>query len=301
MRFRAHETFAIRKGWLHKGMKNVVNSPTVFIDKDVNPMEKLGLGTNMVKALRYWLQVAGLTYENQKTRMQFLTRFGKLVWENDKYIEEDGTLYLIHYFLSSNKEMGTSWYYFFNHYNATEFTKESYLESMKLFLYDQEKENGGKEIKFSERALLEDLDCILRTYLPSQTKYSPESNMDSPFLDLQLLKVIDIKKNFFAKNSPLSLVINPLIILAIIVNEKEKLEEKDGIKVSDIKISTLESAPNNIGRIFNLNNLTVAMYLDKLQNMGYIKVVRTAGLDIVKINEELTFIEVVEKYYKSII
>lgn len=301
MRFRAHETFAIRKGWLHKGMKNIVSSPTVFIDKEVNPMEKLGLGTNMVKALRYWLQVSGLTYENQKTRMQFLTRFGELVWENDKYIEEDGTLYLIHYFLSSNKEMGTSWYYFFNCYNATEFTKESYLESMKLFLYDQEKENGGKEIKFSERALLEDLDCILRTYLPSQTKYSPESNMDSPFLDLQLLKVMDSKEKVFAKNSPLSLVINPLIILAVIVNEKEKLEEKDGTKVSDIKISTLESAPNNIGRIFNLNNLTVAMYLDKLQNMGCIKVIRTAGLDIVKINEELTFIEVVEKYYNSII
>lgn len=301
MRFRAHETFAIRKGWLHKGMKNVVNSPTVFIDKEVNPMEKLGLGTNMVKALRYWLQVAGLTTENQKTRMQTLTEFGELVWKNDKYIEEDGTLYLIHYFLSSNKKMGTSWYYFFNHYNATEFTKESYLESIKLFLYDQEKENGGKEIKFSERALLEDLDCILRTYLPSQIKYSPESNMDSPFLDLQLLKVIDAKEKVFAKNSPLSLVINPLIILAVIINEKEKIEEKEKTKVSDIKIATLESAPNNIGRIFNLNNLTVAMYLDKLQNMGYIKVVRTAGLDIIKINEELTFIEVVEKYYNSII
>lgn len=125
--------------------------------------------------------------------------------------------------------------------------------------------------------------------------------MDSPFLDLQLLKVMDSKEKVFAKNSPLSLVINPLIILAVIVNKKEKLEEKDGTKVSDIKISTLESAPNNIGRIFNLNNLTVAMYLDKLQNTGYIKVIRTAGLDIVKINEELTFIEVVEKYYKSII
>ena len=301
MRFRAHETFAIRKGWLHKGMKNVVNSPTVFIDKEVNPMEKLGLGTNMVKALRYWLQVAGLTTENQKTRMQTLTEFGELVWKNDKYIEEDGTLYLIHYFLSSNKKMGTSWYYFFNHYNATEFTKESYLESIKLFLYDQEKENGGKEIKFSERALLEDLDCILRTYLPSQIKYSPESNMDSPFLDLQLLKVIDAKEKVFAKNSSLSLVINPLIILVVIINEKEKIEEKEKTKVSDIKIATLESTPNNIGRIFNLNNLTVAMYLDKLQNMGYIKVVRTAGLDIIKINEELTFIEVVEKYYNSII
>lgn len=90
-----------------------------------------------------------------------------------------------------------------------------------------------------------------------------------------------------------------MIILAVIVNEKEKLEEKDGTKVSDIKISTLESAPNNIGRIFNLNNLTVAMYLDKLQNMGYIKVIRTAGLDIVKINEELTFIEVDEIAFES--
>lgn len=53
---------------------------------------------------------------------------------------------------------------------------------------------------------------------------------------------MDSKEKVFAKNSPLSLVINPLIILAVIVNEKEKLEEKDGTKVSDIKISTLESA-----------------------------------------------------------
>ena len=188
MRFRAHETFAIRKGWLHKGMKNIVSSPTVFIDKEVNPMEKLGLGTNMVKALRYWLQVSGLTYENQKTKMQFLTRFGKLVWENDKYIEEDGTLYLIHYFLSSNKEMATSWYYFFNYYNATEFTKESYLESMKLFLYDQEKENGGKEIKFSERALLEDLDCIYTLAVINvkfNYTYKPENGKPVKIKDLR--------------------------------------------------------------------------------------------------------------------
>lgn len=299
MRFRAHETFAIRKGWLHKGMKNVVNNPRVFIEKDPNPMEILGLGSNMVKALRYWLQVSGLTVESTKTRTQALTEFGELVWNHDKYIEEDGTLYLIHYFLSSNLSAATSWYYFFNHYNITEFTKESYLESIKLFLYEQEKQN--KEIKFAERSLLEDLDCILRTYLPSQTKYSPESNMDSPFLDLQLLRVVDQKAKVYAKNSPLSLVINPLIILAVMVNEKEKREKIEKIQISDIKISALESDPCNIGKIFNLNNLAVSMYLDKLQNMGYIKVVRTAGLDIVKLKEGLTFIDVVKTYYESII
>ena len=52
MKFRAHETFSIRKGWLHKGMRHVINNPRVFVDKDINSMDEFGLGANMVKALR---------------------------------------------------------------------------------------------------------------------------------------------------------------------------------------------------------------------------------------------------------
>ena len=74
MKFRAHETFFIRKGWLSKGMKNVSKKPNVFVDKKVNPMDVLGIGANMVKSLRYWLQVTGLTEESKgKTREQNLT------------------------------------------------------------------------------------------------------------------------------------------------------------------------------------------------------------------------------------
>ena len=56
MKFRAHDTFFIRKGWLSKGMRCVVKKPDVFIAHDENPMDVLGIGANMVKALRYWLQ-----------------------------------------------------------------------------------------------------------------------------------------------------------------------------------------------------------------------------------------------------
>ena len=49
MRFRAHETFFIRKGWIYKGMKNVVNNTTVFMGNKGNPMDILGIGANMVK------------------------------------------------------------------------------------------------------------------------------------------------------------------------------------------------------------------------------------------------------------
>lgn len=40
MKFRAHDTFFIRKGWLSKGMKYVQKKPDVFVAKDENPMSK---------------------------------------------------------------------------------------------------------------------------------------------------------------------------------------------------------------------------------------------------------------------
>ena len=43
MKFRAHDTFFIRKGWLSKGMKYVQKKPDVFVAKDENPMDVLGI------------------------------------------------------------------------------------------------------------------------------------------------------------------------------------------------------------------------------------------------------------------
>lgn len=47
MKFRAHDTFFIRKGWLSKGMERVVAKNDLFIDKTENPMDILGIGANM--------------------------------------------------------------------------------------------------------------------------------------------------------------------------------------------------------------------------------------------------------------
>ena len=38
MKFRAHDTFFIRKGWLSKGMERIVEKPDLFVDKAENPM-----------------------------------------------------------------------------------------------------------------------------------------------------------------------------------------------------------------------------------------------------------------------
>ena len=93
MKFRGHETFSIRKGWLSKGMKQVAADPSVFVSKTKNPMDVLGIGANMVKSLRYWLPAVGLTESQKGKGAQYLTRFGKIVYERDPYIEEVGTLW----------------------------------------------------------------------------------------------------------------------------------------------------------------------------------------------------------------
>jgi hypothetical protein len=49
-----------------------------------------------------------------------------------------------------------------------------------------------------------------------------------------------------------------------------------------------------------LDALTIATCLDKLQNMDYITVNRTAGLDIITLRTDMDFIQCVQEYYRSI-
>lgn len=290
MKFRAHETFSIRKGWLHKGMRHVINNPRVFVDKDINSMDEFGLGANMVKALRYWLQATGLTTENLggNNRNQELTEFGHLVWNNDSYLEEDGTLFLIHYFLSTNKDLATAWYYFFNIYKVVEITQDSFVNGMRTYLLES-------DYKVAERALGEDFDCIIKTYYDNGKNTSPENNMSCPLSDLGLIRPSNGKDKTFIKHSPNQTAINPLIVLAIIIRENEKNNGEN-----EIKISKIETDECNVGKVFNLDTFSIASYLDKLQNMGLIKVNRTAGLDLINITTNWSFIDCVEEYYRSI-
>lgn len=140
MKFRAHETFFIRKGWLSKGLRGVNRDGNLFISKEENPMDVLGIGSNMVKSLRYWLQAVGLTVEPARGRKtQTLTEFGQLIYEHDRYIEEIGTLHLLHYNLTSNAEMATAWYFFFNIFNMAEFSREDFVESIQKWIAMQSK------------------------------------------------------------------------------------------------------------------------------------------------------------------
>ena len=287
MKFRAHETFFIRRGWLRKGIKNILRNPYVFVSKDVNPMDTLGIGANMVKALRYWLQAVGLSEEPSKgKRAQTLTRFGEIINNYDPYMEEIGTLWLLHYKLATNEELATSWYFFFNEFRLNEFSRDDFFVHL----------NNSLRIKgesVAARSIDDDFNCIISTYISramlSPSKFNPEENIDSPLGELGLLDIVNKKERIYKKCSPGKDLPHPLLLLAVI------LDQANGEK--SIRISSIQNDPKNAGKVFNLDIVLLINLLYKLDLLGFLKVVRTAGLDVVELHTDLDFYSCIEEYY----
>ena len=290
MKFRVHETFFIRKGWLSKGTKNVVRDSAVFMGVRGNPMDILGIGANMVKSLRYWMQAVGLTVEpSSGRREQTLTPLGEIIHENDTYIEEMGSLWLLHYQLAKNIDDATAWYFFFNEFKLTEFTRDDFITHIRNYI----RINNGE---VSERSLEDDYNCIINTYVSriksNPEKVQPESNIDCPFGELGLIDITNKKNKKYKKSTPSKDTLHPLILLAVIVDQA--CGEKE------IRISAIQNDIFNAGKVFNLDIITLTNILYKIELMGYIKVNRTAGLDVVQIEREMSFEDCILEYYQAI-
>lgn len=277
--FAKHQTFHIREGWLFKGMAAIRQAedagelPTIFLDKDAP--ERLGIGRNMVHALRYWMQATGLAEEKFEGRtVQHLTPFGELVWQHDPYLESEGTLWLIHYHLVCNRELATSWYWFFNHYVPNSFTDEQALKALQYWAVTAEPDRRVAKSSFKK-----DVACLLRTYLPDGRARTPEYLRESPLAQLGILREFDggSQKRYHLQRVDGSRL-HPLIVLYVMVDQQIKKRED----TTEVRLSEILQEPRNAGRVFNLTTAVLTDLIATLNknypDMG-IRFVRTAGLD----------------------
>ena len=90
--FSGHESFPCRTLWLKKGYDylhagNSFNAPEAVVT--------LGVGKNMVSAIRFWLKAFGISQNDEVTTLGnylFNDESGK-----DKYLEDLASLWLLHY------------------------------------------------------------------------------------------------------------------------------------------------------------------------------------------------------------
>ncbi len=291
MKFRAHETFYIRKNWLSKGLKYVDGRPALFSSKTENPMDILGIGSNMVKSLRYWLVATGLTAEchSKDRRGQYLTPFGELVKKYDPYTEELGTLWMLHYHLVKQPDVATSWFFFFNHFSLSEFTKDDFVNTLTNYA-----RLAGVELPI--RSSEDDFNCIINTYLPryksSPGKDQPENNMECPLSELGLVDIQSRSGKTFKKSTPIAKAIPTLVALAVLMDNAAERKE--------IPLAEIKNNEGNLGKAFNLDVITLMSVLNTIENAGYIQIIRTSGLDVVRLNAEMSCIECLEKYYEEL-
>ena len=281
-RLKGHESFVIREGWLTKGMKAVHDDSKVF---SINSgADALGVGTNMAKSIRYWMRVANLTKENIKEGI-ILTELGKTIFENDPYLEDIFSLWVIHTNIVQNFKLATSWNVFFNLIDVTTFKRDELFTMMR----DDIIMLTG-DTKLPERSIKDDCAAIIQMYSDSKdSSPDPEDKKRSPFAALGLLREID--NNLYEKCQPAIDQIDPLVILYMI---GDTLQEEKAIPIDNIA-----NAENMPGKVLNLNRVAINDYLDRLQNKGYIIVNRTAGLDVIYPDRNLAGLSVLKDHYKG--
>ncbi len=113
--FGRHETFPLRYGWLPKGFQAVQKDPHIFENADEATV-RMGVGKNMVNSIRFWLRATGMMASKDYS----LTQLGKKILNDEKpkgwdpYLEDEATIWLLHWLLASNAELSTTWFWFFN-------------------------------------------------------------------------------------------------------------------------------------------------------------------------------------------
>ena len=280
IKLQGHEKFALREGWLNKGLIMVAKNPAAFQGKEGPDI--FGIGNNMVKSLRYWLKAFGLIEEAQGKGAR-LTSIGELILKNDPYFEDIFTIWLLHSYIAKNKDEATSWYMFFNNVDVEDLEKAQ-IEN--ILIREIRKYAAG--VAFSENSVGNDLDVLLNMYGKSKEVSDPEDKSNSPLAQLGLVRNIGGK---YSKNHPNRKDVSELIILyelAYLLAEKESIAIDDAI-----------NGINGLARIYQLSTVTANEILDKLDALEYIRVNRTAGLDVIYKMKDFSSISVVEEYYNK--
>lgn len=280
IRLQGHEKFALREGWLSKGIVQVKNNPTVFLGKE-GP-DVFGIGNNMVKSLRYWLKAFGLIIEKGSVGV-FLSECGEIIRKYDAYFEDVFTLWVLHSNIVHNVEDATAWYLFFNNCDIEDMEKEQIAQIM-----IRELNKYTNNMTYSEKSLRSDVDVILNMYGKLKEINDPEDKNVSPFAQLDLIKSME---GNFTKTQPDRRKVtewNVLYELARCLSDKEF-----------VSIDEMTDGAGSICAIYQISSVAVNEYLDKLETMGYIRVDRTAGLDIIYRVSDMNLESVMKEYYET--
>lgn len=170
----------------------------------------LGVGKNMVSSIRFWMRAFGLS------KNDIPTEIAALILDDegyDPYIEDDGTLWILHYLLVKNNISSI--------YNLTflEFQRErKEFERSHLLTFIRRKCNVPEQKNvYNENTVKKDIGVLLHNYvLPSDIRTIDD--FSAIFINLGLIRKIDSEKYVFGSITQDKM--DPDILLFILMDYK---------------------------------------------------------------------------------
>ena len=286
--FQGHDTFTCRNNWLKKGYDYLKGGGN-FTNADA--VVQLGVGKNMVTSIRYWLRSFGLTDETddlQSIAHELLGAQGL-----DPYLEDDATLWYLHYLLVKT---GRASIY---HFVFNELRKQGFSFSrvqLQQFVARKAVERG---VRINENTLDSDITVFVRSYAPSgrdSGRVDIEEESTGLLQDLGLLLVNKAEgiryhiENLERPELPWQVVLRVIL-------ENETYGES-------ISFTDLEVAPDSPGLVFALNEKGLFYKIEEMvaQFPSAIVYSSTAGNRVLTIKkDQINLTEVLQAYYGQIV
>lgn len=191
LRWSGHETFALRYPWLPKAYGALLRDDQLFVDEDA-AMVTLGIGKNMVRSLKFWIEAMDVAQPVGRGRTMALTPFAHAIFDEtdgkDPYLEDVRTLWLLHWKLGSrDKNPLFAWRYLISHWPYPEFTR-----SQAFGAFQAESQRRG--LNHSDVTLNQHLDVFLHTYHRARGGAGIEDSLDGPLVDLQFIGSLGVRQ-----------------------------------------------------------------------------------------------------------
>ena len=280
--FSGHDSFQCRQLWLKKGYDYILSKKS-FNDEDA--VVRLGVGKNMVSAIRYWMKAFNIIDNKDKP-----TEFGTALFSDngwDPFLEDDASLWLLHYQLVKTN-LASTYSIIFNEFRKEKifFTKETFVNYLKR---RKEAEEG---LNFNENTVGDDFIVFLKMYQGNDSNNKDVEDSFSGILsEIDLLKTNGRRKDeqYQIENNDRDKLPEAVLLYSILDNPSYG---------NSISLNSLEHEPNSPGSIFALSRSGLANKIYEIVNDNkQITFADHAGIKEMQFKNKPNAHLILDKYY----
>ncbi len=280
LQFTGHETFHCRNYWLKKGLDHIWQGKGFGEDAVVD----LGVGRNMVSSIRFWLRAFDLVDDNDIPNevAHFLFNDSEGV---DPYCEDQATLWLLHYYLTTSKR-SSIYHYVFNVFRKqrVEFTEKHLVDFLENVVNQSDDYVHPSSVK-------KDVKVFINNYtLPAKRK-GVEDDFSRLLYELGLVKKLDNRGEWYRIENQARKDIPYQIVLFCI------RENKDYSDIINLK--QLATDIDSVGSVFALSEHGLMEKIEQIVTNHPKEVVFTddGGVRILQFKQPIDHWKILKAYY----